>query len=195
MPAGDLVVALVWLFFSCELCFFVMCFFPLYFSREWKLNQKFNLSHLVCVNNDLENDLVSLLEDQDQVSQPLLWSSAVSTWKVRENWKEKFTNPLLLLHNSKPLTSRTYWPIIRKHTDDLKNRSSNLIYLTFEDHHLQPRWRPPSTRITFYSTVKATFYLRILHAGPGNTFWKFERIKHVPLPKLIQIRYQKQNHI
>lgn len=89
MPAGDLVVALVWLFFSCELCFFVMCFFPLYFSLEWKLNQKFNLSHLVCVNNDLENDLVSLLEDQDQVSQPLLWSSAVSTWKVRENWTEK----------------------------------------------------------------------------------------------------------
>ena len=72
MPAGDLVVALVWLFFSCGMCFFIMCFFPLYFSREWKLNQKFNLSHLVCVNNDLENDLVSLLEDQDQVSQPLL---------------------------------------------------------------------------------------------------------------------------
>ena len=66
-----------------------MYFFPLYFSREWKLNQKFNLSHLVFVNNDLENDLVSLLEDQDQVSQPLLWSSAVRMWKVRENWTEK----------------------------------------------------------------------------------------------------------
>ena len=64
-------------------------FFPFYFSREWKLNQKFSLSHLVCENNDLEKDLVSLLGDQDQVSQPLcsLQHLALGSWR-RRNFKK-----------------------------------------------------------------------------------------------------------
>ena len=67
-----------------------MYFFPLYFSQEWKLNQKFNLRHLVCVNSDLENDLVSLLEDQDQVSSPSCDLQQLECEKLEKTELEKF---------------------------------------------------------------------------------------------------------
>lgn len=89
MSAGDLLVVALVVSSSVEWVLYNVGFFSLYFSQELKLNQKFSLSHLVCVNNDLENDLVSLLEDQDQVSQPLCGLQHFSTWKVVKDWNFK----------------------------------------------------------------------------------------------------------
>ena len=84
MSADDLLVVALVVLSPVECEFIYNVFFSLCFSQELKLNQKFSLSHLGCVNNDLENDPVSLLEDQDQVSQPLCGLQHLAVGKLEK---------------------------------------------------------------------------------------------------------------